>query len=126
MRERRMSRPSNQTSPPFRATIVFVVAVVAFIALLFAARSEAATIDVCLEDWQRFMQRPSIDLSKVHVPEGHFIPVRYGCCDVVKPYFPPPKPTPPPEVPLPAAAWLFASALAGLGIVGRRKKRVDT
>jgi hypothetical protein len=30
--------------------------------------------------------------------------------------------TPPSEVPLPAAVWLFGSALLGLGAIGRRKK----
>ena len=29
---------------------------------------------------------------------------------------------PPSEVPLPAAVWLFGSALLGLGVIGRRKK----
>lgn len=30
---------------------------------------------------------------------------------------------PPPEVPLPAAAWLFIAGLTGLGFAGRRKKK---
>lgn len=30
---------------------------------------------------------------------------------------------PPPEVPLPAAAWLFGSALLGLGAAGRRRRQ---
>ena len=34
--------------------------------------------------------------------------------------------TPPSEVPLPAAAWLFGSALLGLGAISRRKKMAVT
>ncbi|NNL11633.1 MAG: VPLPA-CTERM sorting domain-containing protein, partial [Pseudomonadales bacterium] len=36
------------------------------------------------------------------------------------PHTPPDKPDPP-EVPLPASAYLFGSALLGLGAIGRRR-----
>lgn len=67
-------------------------------------------IDVCdPEELARFMSQSKIDLSKIVIPEGHFIPVKTSCCGPVIPYFPPKTEMPP--VPIPAAGGLMVSAL---------------